>query len=89
MNLTGTLLPTQHSMYGPVTSFAIVVFNHSLPPLDCSQGHLISTICTHAPSTLLPTQHSMYGPVTSFAISMGAFIGSFVAMGLSVQFQMH
>jgi hypothetical protein len=32
---------------------------------------------------------SRYGPVTSFAISMGAFLGSFVALGLGVAFQTH
>lgn len=57
--------------------------------LGLTQGHLISTICTHAPSTLLPTESSKYGPVTSFAISMGCFIGSFVALGLAVAFQAH
>lgn len=57
--------------------------------LGLTQGHLISTICMHAPSTLLPTQQSMYGPVTSFAISMGCFLGSFVSLGLAVTFQTH
>lgn len=41
----------------------------------------------HAPSTLMPTEQSRYGPVTSFAISMGCFIGSFVALFLATRFQ--
>lgn len=53
------------------------------------QGHLISTICMHAPSTLMPTEQSRYGPVTSFAISAGCFVGSFVSIGLSSVFQDH
>ncbi|GIL90052.1 hypothetical protein Vretimale_18111 [Volvox reticuliferus] len=57
--------------------------------LGCTQGHLISTICMHAPSTLMPTEQSKYGPVTSFAISAGCFVGSFVSMGLSSVFQSH
>ncbi|GAX77749.1 hypothetical protein CEUSTIGMA_g5192.t1 [Chlamydomonas eustigma] len=57
--------------------------------LGLTQGHLISTICMHAPSTLLPTEQSKYGPVTSFAISMGSFLGSFVALGLGTAFQTH
>lgn len=60
------------------------------PPLPPShQGHLISTICMHAPSTLMPTEQSKYGPVTSFAISAGCFVGSFVSIGLSSAFQQH
>ncbi|KAG2422806.1 hypothetical protein HXX76_015753 [Chlamydomonas incerta] len=57
--------------------------------LGCTQGHLISTICMHAPSTLMPTEQSKYGPVTSFAISAGCFVGSFVSIGLSSAFQQH
>ncbi|PNH05370.1 Equilibrative nucleoside transporter 1 [Tetrabaena socialis] len=57
--------------------------------LGCTQGHLISTICMHAPSTLMPTEQSKYGPVTSFAISAGCFVGSFVSIGLSSAFQAH
>mmetsp|Transcript_26384 Transcript_26384/g.78336 ORF Transcript_26384/g.78336 Transcript_26384/m.78336 type:complete len:479 (-) Transcript_26384:1148-2584(-) len=57
--------------------------------LGMTQGHLISTICMHAPSTLLPTEQSMYGPGTSFAISLGCFLGSFVALWLAVTFQTH
>lgn len=57
--------------------------------LGITQGHLISTICTHAPSTLLPTEQSKYGPVTSFAISLGSFLGSFVTLGLVMVFQTH
>lgn len=57
--------------------------------LGLTQGHLISTICMHAPSTLLPTEQGRYGPVTSFSISMGSFLGSFVTLGLVVAFQTH
>lgn len=57
--------------------------------LGATQGHLISTICMHAPSTLMPTEQSRYGPVTSFAISAGCFVGSFVSIGLSSVFQDH
>lgn len=57
--------------------------------LGLTQGHLISTICMHAPSTLLPTEMSKYGPVTSFSISMGSFMGSFVTLALVVAFQTH
>ncbi|KAF5831381.1 hypothetical protein DUNSADRAFT_13197 [Dunaliella salina] len=57
--------------------------------LGFSQGHLISTICMHAPSTLKPSQASMYGPVTSFAISVGCFIGSNVCLSLAYKFQEH
>ncbi|KAG2490316.1 hypothetical protein HYH03_011267 [Edaphochlamys debaryana] len=57
--------------------------------LGATQGHLISTICMHAPSTLMPTEQSRYGPVTSFAISAGCFVGSFVSIGLSSVFQQH
>ena len=41
----------------------------------------------HLGFTVLPC--CRYGPVTSFAISMGAFLGSFVALGLGVVFQTH
>lgn len=54
-----------------------------------SQGHLISTICMHAPATLQPAHASRYGPVTSFAISSGCFLGSFVSLYLATQFQTH
>ncbi|KXZ48068.1 hypothetical protein GPECTOR_30g163 [Gonium pectorale] len=57
--------------------------------LGATQGHLISTICMHAPSTLMPTEQYKYGPFTSFAISAGCFVGSFVSMGLSSAFQAH
>ena len=57
--------------------------------LGLTQGHLISTICMHAPSTLMPTEMSKYGPQTSFAISMGCFLGSFVALGLALMGQSH
>lgn len=57
--------------------------------LGLTQGHLISTICMHAPSTLMPTEMSKYGPVTSFAISVGCFLGSFVALGLALMGQSH
>ncbi len=52
-----------------------------------AQGHLISTLCMHAPGTLLPTQQWLFGPVTSFAISLGAFIGSFANIALATRFQ--
>ncbi|KAL6749212.1 nucleoside transporter-domain-containing protein [Haematococcus lacustris] len=55
--------------------------------LGATQGHLISTICMHAPSTLMPAEASKYGPVTSFAISVGCFLGSFVSLGLAVTLQ--
>uniref|UniRef100_A0A7S0WNE4 Equilibrative nucleoside transporter n=1 Tax=Chlamydomonas leiostraca TaxID=1034604 RepID=A0A7S0WNE4_9CHLO len=55
--------------------------------LGWTQGHLLSTILTHAPSTLHPSQSSRYGPVTSFAISAGCFVGSFVSLALATRFQ--
>ncbi|MEW5311898.1 MAG: hypothetical protein WDW38_003575 [Sanguina aurantia] len=57
--------------------------------LGLTQGHLISTICMHAPATLQPAHASRYGPVTSFAISSGCFLGSFVSLYLATQFQTH
>eukprot|EP00798_Chlamydomonas_sp_ICE-L_P016322 gene16322-22512_t len=57
--------------------------------LGLTQGHLISTICMHAPATLLPSESSMYGPVTSFAISMGCFLGSWVSVAVSYFLQSH
>mmetsp|Transcript_31022 Transcript_31022/g.68826 ORF Transcript_31022/g.68826 Transcript_31022/m.68826 type:complete len:479 (-) Transcript_31022:805-2241(-) len=57
--------------------------------LGLTQGHLISTICMHAPSTLQQNEQSKYGPVTSFAISMGCFLGSFVSLGAAYSFQTH
>lgn len=87
LHLSHFSYPTSHVFVSHLTLPISDLTLFPPPPLTLSQGHLISTICTHAPSTLLPSHASRYGPVTSFAISAGCFVGSFVSLGLATRFQ--
>ncbi|KAF8065938.1 hypothetical protein HT031_002999 [Scenedesmus sp. PABB004] len=44
--------------------------------LGLTQGHLLSTLCMHAPALVPPGKEAEFGPVTGLCITVGSLMGS-------------